>query len=271
MKQQIARLVLAAITALLLCLSTTAPSQARFVTPDTWDPWMEGVDINRYVYGNNDPINKSDPNGHCSRGGREDADCDGDNDFDDRYPGIPDKDILQIGPSRIELPGGGRIGGGMSRSTALNIASRIDQAKIRNYMNDIQRLTGYRVSSSQRIFLANDLRTNTSSVGSVTGAQLGGLRRQFENSRNRLISEWEKNTGQSWPEYTPNDVRNGIGNRAGAPYEPHHIRQLADGGRNTWWNITPASQQAHRSSGGIHRSGGALQSLRSFFRSLFGG
>jgi hypothetical protein len=26
--------------------------------------WLEGVDINRYAYGLNDPVNKSDPNGH---------------------------------------------------------------------------------------------------------------------------------------------------------------------------------------------------------------
>jgi hypothetical protein len=32
--------------------------------PDTWDPTLPGVDINRYAYAGNDPINKSDPNGH---------------------------------------------------------------------------------------------------------------------------------------------------------------------------------------------------------------
>jgi RHS repeat-associated protein len=36
----------------------------RFLSPDTWDPTMSGVDINRYAYAGNDPINKSDPNGH---------------------------------------------------------------------------------------------------------------------------------------------------------------------------------------------------------------
>jgi hypothetical protein len=49
---------------LLLLFAATPMAQARFLTPDTWDPWMEGVDINRYAYGNNDPINRSDPNGH---------------------------------------------------------------------------------------------------------------------------------------------------------------------------------------------------------------
>ncbi|CAN5303512.1 hypothetical protein BH10PSE7_BH10PSE7_39530 [soil metagenome] len=42
----------------------TPTAQARFITPDTWDPWIAGVDINRYAYGGNDPINSSDPSGH---------------------------------------------------------------------------------------------------------------------------------------------------------------------------------------------------------------
>jgi RHS repeat-associated protein len=37
----------------------------RMLTPDTWDPDTEGVDINRYAYAGNDPVNLSDPNGHC--------------------------------------------------------------------------------------------------------------------------------------------------------------------------------------------------------------
>jgi hypothetical protein len=37
---------------------------ARFTSPDTWDPMLAGVDINRYAYAGNDPINGSDRNGH---------------------------------------------------------------------------------------------------------------------------------------------------------------------------------------------------------------
>lgn len=36
----------------------------RFISPDTLDPTMPGVGTNRYAYAQNDPINKSDPNGH---------------------------------------------------------------------------------------------------------------------------------------------------------------------------------------------------------------
>jgi hypothetical protein len=36
----------------------------RFISPDTMDPTKPGVGTNRYAYSGNDPINKSDPNGH---------------------------------------------------------------------------------------------------------------------------------------------------------------------------------------------------------------
>jgi hypothetical protein len=41
------------------------PALGRFPTPDTWDPILAGVDVNRYAYAGNDPVNGSDPNGHC--------------------------------------------------------------------------------------------------------------------------------------------------------------------------------------------------------------
>ena len=40
------------------------PNLGRFLTPDTWDPILAGVDFNRYAYAANDPVNQSDANGH---------------------------------------------------------------------------------------------------------------------------------------------------------------------------------------------------------------
>ena len=44
------------------------PNLGRFLTPDTWDPILAGVDFNRYAYAANDPVNKSDANGHRGSG-----------------------------------------------------------------------------------------------------------------------------------------------------------------------------------------------------------
>lgn len=41
------------------------PALGRFISPDDWDPTLPGVGTNRYAYAENDPINKSDPNGHA--------------------------------------------------------------------------------------------------------------------------------------------------------------------------------------------------------------
>ncbi len=40
------------------------PALGRFLSPDWWDVRDPGVGTNRYAYSANDPINKSDPNGH---------------------------------------------------------------------------------------------------------------------------------------------------------------------------------------------------------------
>jgi RHS repeat-associated protein len=49
------------------------PALGIFLSPDTWDPTLPGVDINRYAYAGNDPVNGSDRNGHhyVSNGNRD--------------------------------------------------------------------------------------------------------------------------------------------------------------------------------------------------------
>ncbi|MCO5160515.1 MAG: AHH domain-containing protein [Mesorhizobium sp.] len=41
------------------------PAFGRFISADDWDPVIEGVGTNRYAYAGNDPVNKSDKNGHA--------------------------------------------------------------------------------------------------------------------------------------------------------------------------------------------------------------
>lgn len=129
-RDMLARILMMAIASLMLCLCLAAPSHARFLQPDNWDPWLDGVDINRYAYGNNDPINRSDPNGHESCG--QDSDCDGDDDFNDKYPGIPDKYIIQADPSRIELFGGPGRGGAAGGKALANSLKNLNAKKVPN-------------------------------------------------------------------------------------------------------------------------------------------
>lgn len=75
------------------------PEIGRFVSPDTWDPLQPGVGTNRYAYADNDPINKSDPNGHQA-GDPTPNDGDGDNDGIpdglDRWPGFDNRSINSV-------------------------------------------------------------------------------------------------------------------------------------------------------------------------------
>lgn len=48
----------------MLSVSLGSAANARFISPDTWDPTVQGVGTNRFAYAGNDPVNKSDPNGH---------------------------------------------------------------------------------------------------------------------------------------------------------------------------------------------------------------
>jgi hypothetical protein len=67
--------VAAHIVILLSLVAIANPASARFLRPDTYDPWLAGVDFNRYSYAGDDPINHSDPNGHSmkSKAAREAA------------------------------------------------------------------------------------------------------------------------------------------------------------------------------------------------------
>ncbi|WP_181700067.1 RHS repeat-associated core domain-containing protein [Chthonobacter albigriseus] len=84
------------------------PVLGRFITPDWWDPIDAGtagqggaagvrssaVGTNRYAYAGNDPVNKSDPNGHAGIGLSDDLE-------DDDGDGTPD--VYDPSPEGIEL------------------------------------------------------------------------------------------------------------------------------------------------------------------------
>ncbi|MUZ71288.1 hypothetical protein GOZ90_01245 [Agrobacterium vitis] len=52
------------ILVLFTAISFGTNTKARYISPDDWDPNLPNVGTNRYAYASNDPINKSDPNGH---------------------------------------------------------------------------------------------------------------------------------------------------------------------------------------------------------------
>jgi hypothetical protein len=59
------QIVMHLIACVWLILTSLTAANARFISPDDWDPTLPGVGTNRYAYSGNDPVNKSDPNGHA--------------------------------------------------------------------------------------------------------------------------------------------------------------------------------------------------------------
>jgi RHS repeat-associated protein len=89
------------------------PELGRFLSPDTWDPVMPGVDINRYAYAGNDPINGMDPTGQWSLTSNANLNDDGGLIGDPAAPGNqPDGPIVAGG----NVNDGSVTGGGGSDS-----------------------------------------------------------------------------------------------------------------------------------------------------------
>jgi hypothetical protein len=271
MKMDMLKRCLSLVLMTVMLVVTAAPTaQARFLNPDTWDPWMEGVDFNRYGYAGNDPVNKSDPNGHQGKGhnGGPNLDLELEEGFD------------LTGPVSIRLDQ--RLDEKLRNDTrraadliagSLIMASQNPEFRARGYINDLHAKSGFAIGAGQRKLLANDLRGNRDLVNSVTGEKLQLLRSEFSTRRGSLISDWEKQTGQKWPRYSRQDLREGLGRKGavvGDRFDAHHIRQLSDGGRNAWWNIHPVASANHTGTNGVHSTNGSLNNVRSFFNRLFG-
>ncbi|WP_309397563.1 polymorphic toxin-type HINT domain-containing protein [Cerasicoccus maritimus] len=121
------------------------------------------------------------------------------------------------------------------------------------YLHDIEAQTGLRVHAKQRAILANDLRQNSYSRLSKEAGETHRL--EFSRTKNKLIKEWEAETGQVWPTYA-DDLFNDEGKllrKAGDYYDGHHIIENVYGGPHTWWNIHPA-RFPDQHQGGLHRS-----------------
>ncbi|PZD93017.1 hypothetical protein DNH61_24835 [Paenibacillus sambharensis] len=132
--------------------------------------------------------------------------------------------------------------------------------KHKGYVRDIESITDLPIGSNQRAFLKDALQNNNYTKLSPEAQALH--RREFNANRSKIISEWEQNTGQSWPKYTePVYSKDGkILRNVGDNYDAHHIIESSYGGPNTWWNMHPASFPTQHQ-GGIHRSGGPAREI----------
>lgn len=88
-------------------------------------------------------------------------------------------------------------------------------------------------------------------------------RAEFDKVKNKVIKEWEENTGQKWPVYNENVISEKTGKiirKQGDKYDAHHIIENTFGGEHEWWNMHPAKfPNEHQA--GIHGAGSPANTL----------
>jgi predicted ribonuclease toxin of YeeF-YezG toxin-antitoxin module len=139
-----------------------------------------------------------------------------------------------------------------SPNTQRGLVSTQFPQNARRYFRAIENKTGFRLHKSQRAKLIESLQEKSYSRLSTEASQKH--RRGFTQTvRDAQIMEWERQTGQLWPQYAE-DVLSADGRlirRAGQRYDAHHIIENIYGGPHEWWNITPARFPSEHQ-GGIH-------------------
>ena len=124
----------------------------------------------------------------------------------------------------------------------------------RRIVRDIEAKTGRKLTSKQIHLLAEDLKHNIYTKLDCAAKKLH--RANFDNAKDKLIKEWEKNTGQKWPTYTETVYsKNGKEIKSvGQRYDAHEVIPNMMGGPLKWYNIHPAKfPNEHQA--GIHGAG----------------
>ncbi|MGA8942119.1 MAG: hypothetical protein WB502_05290 [Thermoactinomyces sp.] len=145
---------------------------------------------------------------------------------------------------------------GIFTCTVLTNGNRqtISKQQLDNYLSDIEQQTGVKIGERQKQLIMEHMNNNT--YTKLSKREATRKRARFDNMRDELIEEWERETGQRWPRHTePYYTRTGkLYKRVGQKYDAHHIIENIYNGPDEWWNIHPA-RYPDQHQGGIHRSG----------------
>lgn len=140
-------------------------------------------------------------------------------------------------------------------------ASKIDSDTIKKYVRDIEGRTGRELPKNQIDNLKAALRNKEYSK--MSPIETAKHRAKFDSVKNKVIKEWERNTGQKWPVYNENIISEKTGKvirKKGDKYDAHHIIENTFGGEHEWWNMHPAKfPNEHQA--GIHGAGSPANTL----------
>jgi hypothetical protein len=130
----------------------------------------------------------------------------------------------------------------------------------RRYLRQVEQITGMTVHPKQLVEIRNALKTKK--YTKLSAAQTAKSRKRFKRVKNKLIKEWEQQTGRTWPKYDKQvlDKNGDVFREIGDPYDAHHLIENTYGGDHKWWNIHPASSPTQHQ-GGIHGADGLAKLL----------
>ena len=157
-----------------------------------------------------------------------------------------------------------RIDSVVSRSSVKvdkGTGNTIDSDLIKKYIRDIEGRTGRKLPKIQIEKLKEALRNRE--YNKLSPIETRKHRRAFNKVKDKLIEEWEINTGQKWPTYAEDVISEKTGEpvrRKGDKYDAHHIIENSFKGEHEWWNIHPAKfPNEHQSA--IHGTGSPANEL----------
>lgn len=131
----------------------------------------------------------------------------------------------------------------------------------RKYIHDAEMKTNRNIELEQKQHLIEALRQKH--FGKLQKTAKSANDKEFKNGKRRMIAEWEKHTGQTWPKYTAENAPRPA--KIGQRYDLHHIIPKENGGPNVWWNSHPAASPSEHQAG-IHASGSALRQLQDLIK-----
>ena len=138
-----------------------------------------------------------------------------------------------------------------TKKVTKEVGEKMSKELVPEYLHEVESITKREIKPAQMEKLQKALKEQDFVKLDPDKVKLH--RKLFDNAKDKLIDEWEKNTGDKWPVYAK-DILNDAGEvirTAGQRFDAHHLIESSFGGPNAWWNLHPAAFPSEHQSG-IH-------------------
>ena len=138
-----------------------------------------------------------------------------------------------------------------TKKVTKEVGEKMSKELVPEYLHEVESITKREIKPAQMEKLQKALKEQDFVKLDPDKVKLH--RKLFDNAKDKLIDEWEKNTGDKWPVYAK-DILNDSGEvirTAGQRFDAHHLIESSFGGPNAWWNLHPAAFPSEHQAG-IH-------------------